>query len=461
MFLVTAQLVSPLGSRAIGIWANAFGDPYSLRIMQAAAQKLTAEGFHAICLTGGFPDAPFFRAGSARSCFGALILLSATMRGFRPAALRAAADFGELMISIGEELPGVSSVIANGETGVFQAVAHLIKCHERRQIAFIAAPEGSADGAQRLSAYRGALEYFGLPYDPSRIIQGDYEALSGREAVRQMRSGVGRAVDAIVAANDLMAIGAVEELRAQGLEVPRDVAVIGFDDLEEAAFTSPTLTTVRQPVHEQGFSAVELLIQRLRGERREVETIVVPTPLVVRRSCGCRSEDGGGERRRPAGADVSLQELLEDALRRLIRRELAARRLERELSSVAEAILGASGFAELAPVMSGVSELLRFKRFLLCVYDRDGRHTRVLLESRGREVVPRSPPEAFAVEQLLPPGFLKPGEPTQAYVEPLSLMGEHFGYMVVEGDSSHAQARFELRQYLSGALGRIALKAAR
>jgi len=398
--------------------------------------------------------------------FAAAILLSATMRGARESLERVVAEGPEVIVSIGEELQRVPTVLANGEAGVFQAVAHLVTCHKRRQIAFIAAPDGSADGAQRLAAYRSALDDFAIPYDRTRVIQGDFEALSGREAVRRLQRTGALPFDAIVAANDLMAIGAIEELRAQGVQVPRDVSIIGFDDLEEASYITPTLTTVRQPVHEQGAVAAGLIVKSLRGEGLDAESsrtglhrgvLTVPTPLVVRRSCGCRSVDAKGEPpQRGLNQDRSVQELLEDALRRMIRRELAARRVQRELSSAAETILGARAFTDLAPVLTSVFHLLNLKRFLVCVYESGGQRARVVLESRGSDVVASRASLPFPIEQLLPAGSLKPEGPVTLTIEPLSLVGEQFGYMVVEGDAQHTQSLFDLRQYLSGALGRIA-----
>jgi len=154
--------------------------------------------------------------------------------------------------------------------------------------------------------------------------------------------------------------------------------------------------------------------------------------------------------------DRSVQELLEDALRRMIRRELAARRVQRELSSAAETILGARAFTDLAPVLTSVFHLLNLKRFLVCVYESGGQRARVVLESRGSDVVASKASLPFPIEQLLPAGSLKPEGPVTLTIEPLSLVGEQFGYMVVEGDAQHTQSLFDLRQYLSGALGRIA-----
>jgi LacI family transcriptional regulator len=86
-----------------------------------------------------------------------------------------------------------------------------------------------------------------------------------------------------------MAIGAIDAARSQGLSVPHDVAIAGFDDLPVAAYIDPTLTTVRRSVRESGELAVQLLVRRIEEPDAPVEQIVLPTELVIRRSCGCTS----------------------------------------------------------------------------------------------------------------------------------------------------------------------------
>ncbi len=124
------------------------------------------------------------------------------------------------VVSIGVELARTTVLRVNDEVGILQAFAHLLKRHDCKSIAFIAGPERSRDGQRRLDSYRSALQDFGLPYDPTLIARGDYEARSGYEAVHTLRQRKNRGFDAILAANDLMAIGAIDGLKAQGISVP-------------------------------------------------------------------------------------------------------------------------------------------------------------------------------------------------------------------------------------------------
>jgi hypothetical protein len=359
-------------------------------------------------------------------------------------------------LTVGLELPGTPSITASDEAGIFQAVAHLSRRHERRRIAFIGGPAGSVDAARRLSAYRMALESVGLKADPALCTAGDYEARSGREAIRQLQRQAKR-YDAIVAANDLMAIGAIEALRATGQRVPEDVSVVGFDDMEEASFASPPLTTVRQPLQDVGASAAHIAIARVAGSPVEQQTVVT-SPLVIRESCGCRPETEPPDRRSlPPGADPARSySLREVALRELVRRELASSRMHRELAILGERIVAASDLPELADVLGEVCRLLNLRRFVLSSYGGGQRHARVTLEWSGTSVVFHQHAQSYPLELVFPPSFRRSELPTQILLEPLELAGEQFGYLVIEGDVRDGQAYLELRRQLSAALARMA-----
>jgi DNA-binding LacI/PurR family transcriptional regulator len=165
--------------------------------------------------------------------------------------------------------------------GARAGVAHLLQ-HGRRRIATIAGPQDMGAGQDRLAGYRQALAAAGLPVDDGLVAEGDFSEASG---VAAMRSLLGRRpdVDAVFAANDLMAVGALRTLREAGRSVPADVAVVGFDDSPLSRVTEPPLSTVRQPVEEMGRRMAELLV-RLITEGEAAGSLVLPTELVVRAS---------------------------------------------------------------------------------------------------------------------------------------------------------------------------------
>ncbi|HUT19645.1 MAG TPA: LacI family DNA-binding transcriptional regulator [Anaerolineae bacterium] len=179
----------------------------------------------------------------------------------------------------------VDSIFPDDFSGAHEAVTHLIQ-HDYQRIAFVGDATTSTHKTTRFEAYRQALEDHSWPSDPRWVMRGDYSEQSGRRAMEELLK-LPQPPRAVFAANDQMAIGALDVVHNQGLRVPDDVAIVGFDDIPAAAYVNPPLTTVRQNIRESGELAVQLLLRRIEELETEVENIVLPTQLVVRRSCGC------------------------------------------------------------------------------------------------------------------------------------------------------------------------------
>jgi DNA-binding LacI/PurR family transcriptional regulator/signal transduction histidine kinase/ActR/RegA family two-component response regulator len=202
------------------------------------------------------------------------------------------------MTSVAAELEGMTGILVDNEQTMRAGIQHLVEDHEYRRIAFIGGPERNAEARDRLRTYGEVLTGHGLATPDSYVVPGDFQYESGVEAVRVLLDERGVTFDAIVAANDQMALGAIDALRVRNIRVPRDVAILGFDDISDARYSSPPLTTIRQPLRQQGRLAIEVLLQRLHGEQVD-DVITLPTELVVRRSCGCWAD---GRRVSPASA---------------------------------------------------------------------------------------------------------------------------------------------------------------
>ncbi|MGN8026630.1 LacI family DNA-binding transcriptional regulator [Microbacterium sp. 22242] len=160
------------------------------------------------------------------------------------------------------------------------ATEHLIRAG-RRRIATITGPPSMAAAVDRLTGFRQALADAGL--EPFAELPGDYAEGDGARAALILLAGAGELPDALFVASDLMARGALQTLRAAGVRIPEDVAIVGFDDSPVALSTDPPLTTIRQPMHEQGVAMASVLIDRLRGAHPPRHTIL-GTELVVRGS---------------------------------------------------------------------------------------------------------------------------------------------------------------------------------
>lgn len=196
--------------------------------------------------------------------------------------------------SSGREVAGVPSVIVENKQAFHDALVHLIVEHGFRRIAFVKGPENNQAAISRYQSYLDTLAQHGIVYDPALIAPGSYSQLSGEEAVRlllnERKLRPAHDVQAIVAANDYMAWGVLDELRARGVRVPEEIAVVGFDDQPASRFKFPPLTTVQSPNTDVACRAIEILLQQLRGESVPPVTIL-PTTLVIRQSCGCPSQN--------------------------------------------------------------------------------------------------------------------------------------------------------------------------
>jgi LacI family transcriptional regulator len=181
----------------------------------------------------------------------------------------------------------VDTVRANSRTGAAEAVRHL-HANGRRRIALVNGPEHTAPGSARKLGYLDALRRCGLERDDELVeVADDFMIEPGREAVERLLART--TPDAIFCANDLLALGALSALRAAGLDVPRDVALIGMDNTNLSLVTSPPLTTVDLGSGERARIAAELLLARIARPGRRARSVGVEPRLVVRESCGTPS----------------------------------------------------------------------------------------------------------------------------------------------------------------------------
>jgi len=190
------------------------------------------------------------------------------------------------LVHVGLPLEKVTTVVATETAGLYEVVAHLIRDHHLRRIAFINSPENRPAARPRYQAYVQALTDHGIAVDSALIIAGDWTVRAGGEAVRLLLDERKADVQAIVASNDNMALGALAALQARGIHVPYDMALTGFDDTQMAQLATPSLTTVRQPMFELGTKAMDLLLAKIAGEEVPSE-VLLPTQLIIRQSCGC------------------------------------------------------------------------------------------------------------------------------------------------------------------------------
>ncbi len=217
--------------------------------------------------------------------------------GLQPEDLEKIRRSGIPVVAFGRdvEFPSSDCVESDDEGGFVKVTEHLIQTG-RRRIGFIAGEAGAHPNRLRVSGFRSVMSRAGLDCSDDVITHASFYREGGVRGVDDLYARSGD-WDAIVCANDLVAIGAIGRLRERGLRVPDDVAVTGYDDIDAAGLITPSLTTVENPAREIGRTAAQLLLARLNGETRDDirQHIVLSNHLIVRDSTApTRTQDEKG-----------------------------------------------------------------------------------------------------------------------------------------------------------------------
>ena len=189
-------------------------------------------------------------------------------------------------VSMVVRIDGMINIWMENESGIHAIVEHLVEEHHVRKIFYLSGPVESQDAGERLDAYKKASEQFRLEWDDRMVAYGDYTYKSGIQAVKEMLQKDMPLPDAVMAANDDMAVGAVLALKEAGYKVPEDILVTGYDNSSIAQQNHPRLTTVRRGEYAAAEIAYKTLMEAIRGEKPQTEHIVYGRPLFSQ-SCGC------------------------------------------------------------------------------------------------------------------------------------------------------------------------------
>jgi DNA-binding LacI/PurR family transcriptional regulator/serine phosphatase RsbU (regulator of sigma subunit) len=283
----------------IGVLVDSLRKTYQTTLLAGISEVAYRRDVDIVVFAGGVLGAPrsdginrnfVFDLFDKRSLDGVIILGGALGNFLGPTSVaELCARLAPLpLASIAIAPPDVPGQLVDETPGMRQALEHLVVRHGCRRIAFIRGPSVNAEAEHRYAIYRQVLEERGLELDPRLVCEGTFEKSAGETAVELLVDERKVQFDGLAAANDYMALGAIPALQERDLQVPSDVAVVGFDDIEDARFSTPPLTTVRQPLYQQGEAAMDLVLAQLEGEQVAPQTTAA-TELVVRLSCGCLS----------------------------------------------------------------------------------------------------------------------------------------------------------------------------
>ncbi|WP_445277022.1 LacI family DNA-binding transcriptional regulator [Streptomyces sp. DSM 41033] len=193
-----------------------------------------------------------------------------------------------VMLAGPREIDHLDHIVVANAAGERELARHLIEDHGLRRLAFVGGDPESPDAEARFCGFRDACRDAGLPVpDVPDLRTGMMTRAEGARAAETLLDRGAERPEAMVFANDQMAVGALRALERRGVRVPEDIAVTGFDGIPLSRIVRPSLTTVRQPIRQLGEQAVELLVQRLADPSRDPVSLELPVALARRASCGC------------------------------------------------------------------------------------------------------------------------------------------------------------------------------
>lgn len=289
-------------NKTIGFLTRSVSDEFGLPIWNSIARTAKKMKFNLLTFTGGALNSPLgfeaqgniiYKLIDEKNIDG-LIIWSGILSHYvgQTEIEKFCKQFSSIpVVSIEIAIKGIPSILGDFYGGVHSLVTHLIKDHDYRNIGFICGPEDSETGRERYQAYADALKDNNIKINPDLILPGTFFAPSGKEAINILlndRKTDIKNIDAIVAANDNMAIDAMKELQNQNINVPGDIAVVGIDDINESRCLFPPLTSVKLPMNDWGEAGVQILDKMFNGEK-VAKLVKMPMKIVVRQSCGCQS----------------------------------------------------------------------------------------------------------------------------------------------------------------------------
>ncbi len=281
-----ARRLSLGSSETIGLAMPEVANPFFAELADAVEEAASRFGYGlSLCITRNQPgrEALYLHWLDTRHLDG---LIFATNR-LDDGSLRALIGERANIVLIDEDVPGtdVPKVFVDNVEGGYLATRHLLEAGHT-QIAHVTGPEGLFTVQERLAGYQQALASADIPYDPALVFFGSYDRSFGREAAAELVAR-DEPPTAVFAASDYIAVGMLEALRSQGLEIPGFMSIVGFDDMEFASLLMPPITTLNQSAAELGRTAVTLLASML-GDAPSVPAAVhrLPVTLTVRASVG-------------------------------------------------------------------------------------------------------------------------------------------------------------------------------
>jgi LacI family transcriptional regulator len=270
-------------TNVIGLIMPDVASPYSMVVMQGVNRAIAQLDYDLIVYTNG--DIRKNASADQESYYVSLLNGNVTdgVIVVAPAATNFSTVAPVVAIDPNNESPECPAIISTNRDGALQAMTYLTGLGHRR-IGFITGRLDLVSASRRLQGYKDGLAASGISLDEELIQIGDFTTETAVGCTRALLS-LNNPPTAIFAANDMSAMGVYWAAEELGVQIPEELSVVGFDNLREAAFLSPALTTVDQFIAEMGYIAVEMIVKLVNGETLESDLHKIPTELVVRESC--------------------------------------------------------------------------------------------------------------------------------------------------------------------------------
>lgn len=326
------------------------------------------------------------------------------------------------------EVEGVYNLYVDDSQAFADMVQHFIDVHKCTRIDLVTGPKDNPHSEYRLNIFKDVIGKNNLPFEEDCIHWGNFWKNCGEGIVEEMMASERGLPEAIVCANDWMAISVIDALQVRGIQVPGQVLVSGYDDVVESRFNNPSITSIRQPMQEMGRKAIEILERLWNGEEVEQDTYL-QEELVLRQSCGCEQVTEDYIRTYASMVNTNLDTVLY---------------LETAASTMVTMLANATDMDECVTCLKKYA--LRetgFKSFALCLADHweqqlpipdvgYGSSERIITMVMGLFKGRVLEKERFPIKQLLPEVFAQDDEPV--YIIPLHYLQHYMGYAIIQID---------------------------
>lgn len=271
-------------SRVVGLLVDYLSSSYMDEIIRGIDEALDAENYDLMLYTTHrrkTKESAYVTKLTRRLADGLLLILPRNAAAYLDTLRQR--QFPHVLVDYLSDKQNVPSVSTTNFRGAYDAMSFLLSLGHRR-IGFITGTMEFGCARDRLDGYRAALKDHGIPVDPHLVCEGNFMQPQGYQNAQRLLS-LPEPPTAIFSSNDMMAFGVMEAARERGLRLPEDLSIVGFDDIPQASYVHPALTTVRQPLEEMGRSAAHLLLKYIAHPNAEIERIELPTRLIIRESC--------------------------------------------------------------------------------------------------------------------------------------------------------------------------------